>query len=169
MSALPIEPTGVITTDDQGFEDYFGFGGGSKWYFPDRKQYISFSKMNEGQRKKFQQATNRDVRFNRRTDDAILRGDPAADRHALILAAVTGWYLLRRNPQTQQVEEIVFSPTDLQNWLNVANPQFVDDLEKAIRKANPWLMDEATVADIDKQIIELQEMKADLQKREAGN
>jgi hypothetical protein len=61
-----------------------------------------------------------------------------------------------------------FTDNHLKEWLENANPRLVEDLEKEIRKANPWLLAEMSVADIEREIENLEEMKKVAQEREAG-
>lgn len=157
------------------YEDYFGFGQTNKWYFPDRKQYIEFQVMNEGQRKEFQKLTNRDIKVNRATQDATLKADPAEERHALITTSVVGWNLRRRNAQGA-MEAVAFSksgpqtrgPGTLEQWLAVADPKLVDDLEFEIRKSNPWMQSEMGSEDIRKELDRLQELYEQALEREKG-
>lgn len=154
------------------YEDYWGFDDQRTFYLPDKKQFITFKVMSEGDRKKFQQKTRTDITLVRRTGDATMRMSPADERHALIVSSVTGWSLFRRNPKTNEMQPVPFSKdspgANLEMWLQVANPRIIDDLEKEIRKSNPWLLGEMTVEDIDKEIANLHEMREIALKREAG-
>lgn len=148
------------------YEDYFGFEASEKWYFPDGKQYIEFQRMNEGQRARFQQMTTRDVTVERQTGNAKLKVDPATERHELLKASVVGWFVFR---QGQPVPFSIGSPgAEFEKWLAKADPKLVDELERAIRKANPWLMNEVTVEDIDKEMDRLREQKEEILARQAG-
>lgn len=152
------------------YEDYFGFGETEKWFFPDKKQYIEFQVMNEGQRREFQKKTNRDITFNRASNDAKIKADPAEERHALITTSVTGWNLRRRT--SKGLEEVRFSKgspgAELEKFLAVANPKLVDDLEFAIRKANPWMQAEMSVEEIDKEMARLNDLREQVLEREKG-
>lgn len=153
-------------------EDYFGFGAVERFTFPDGKSFIEFQIMNEGQRREFQKKTNRDITFNRKSDDARIKADPAEERWALITSSVTGWNLVRRNPRNGQVEPVPFSKgsggATLEQFLAHANPKLVDDLEFAIRKANPWMQSEMSVEDIEKEQTRLEELKQQILERERG-
>lgn len=151
------------------FTDYFGFKATEKFWFPDGKTYIEYDVMNEGAKARFQKLTSRDLRVQRTTGDALLKMDPGAERHALISESVTGWNLMRRNPKDDsRWEHAPFDQSNLRRFLEGTDPRIVEDLEKAIRKANPWLMDEMSVEDIDKEISNLQELRAVAVEREAG-
>lgn len=142
--------------------DYFGFGGEQNFIFPDGISYITFKVMNEGQRAKFQKLTSRDMVLERRSGDARVGVNPAEERHALIIAACVAWNLKRRG------QPVPFTERALRDFLQFADPSIVDNLEKAIRKANPSLAAELSVEDIDREIENLQEMREEAAKREAG-
>lgn len=148
-------------------QDYFGFGASQKFMFPDGVTYISFTIMNEGQRKEFQKKTNRDIKFNQATRDASIKADPAEERWTLITTSCSGWNLVRREPNGE-MQQLMFNKKLLEQWLQVADPRLVDDLELAIRKANPWMQDEMSVEDVDKEIERLTELRATLQERDKG-
>lgn len=148
--------------------DYFGFSDEHFFYFPDGLTYVKFSKMNEGEKAKFQKQTSRDLIMERQSGNARMKMDAAADRHALISTCVTDWNLARTNRQTGQLEGIRFNDAALRDFLRLADPSIVEDLELAIRKANPWLMAEMSVEDYDKEIESLQELREEAIKREEG-
>lgn len=161
-----VDETGAFVGDSafQGPQqtDYFGFQEFHKYYFPDGQSWIQFERMNEGKKAKFQKGTSRDLVLERRTGDARLKVDPGGDRHALIKACCTDWNLKR------QGQPVAWTDRNMNDWLELTDPILVEELEKAIRKANPWLMAEMTVADIDREIENLQEMRAVAEEREKG-
>ncbi|MFD5451669.1 MULTISPECIES: hypothetical protein [Streptomyces] len=169
MTDLPAEQS-APPVDEPQYVDYFGFKESRKFFFPDGKTYIEFEVMNEGAKARFQRLTSRDLRVERATGDARLRMDPGAERHALIDQSVTGWNLMRRDPKDKSAnprwEHAPFDKSNLNRFLENADPRIVEDLEKEIRLANPWLMDEMTVEDIDKEIANLQELRAKAVERE---
>lgn len=144
------------------YEDYWGFSQTEKYYFPDGQQYIEFSVMNEGQKTMYQKSINRDIKINRRSGDASIKSDVAEERHALITNSVVDWKL-RRGKDWVVYDKRIFS-----SWLNDANPRLVEALEQAIRKANPWLQGDMTVADIDEEIERLRELREETLKEEQG-
>jgi hypothetical protein len=152
------------------FVDYFGFGRDEVFALPDGKQEIFFKVMNEGQRAQFQKRTSKDIKFNRASGDAAIKADQAEERHELILSSVTGWSLRRRGPQGWDV--VPFSTgganSALAQWLKVADPKIVDDLELAIRRANPWMQADMSVEEIDKEIERLQDLRKEVEARELG-
>jgi hypothetical protein len=135
-------------------EDYFGFDVHHRVTFPDGITYVEHREFNEGQRKQYLNQANRDVRLQKVTGDAIIKTKPGDERAALIEIAVIGWNLIRGG------KPVHFTPSNLHSWLEVANPKVVDLIHKDIYAHNPWLLAELSLEDIDKQIEELQEMRA---------
>jgi hypothetical protein len=166
MSEQTIDQASPVAAEEV-YEDYYGFAKAERFTFPDGKQYIDFQIMNEGAKARFQKDTNRDVTVMRQTGDAKMKMDPAAERHALLEASITGWNLMRREGDTWV--PVPYSATELKNWLRVANPKIVEEIELQIRKANPWMQADMSVEDIDKEIDRLKEMREIAEKREAGN
>jgi hypothetical protein len=154
------------------FEDYFGFDDFHTFTLPDGKQWFKFKVMNEGDRAKFQRLTNKDIKINRTSQDAIIATDVAAERHMLITQSVVDWYMLARMEPGAAPQPVGFSLSagkiNLQVWLAKANPKIVDDLELAIRQANPWMQADMTTDEIDKEIQRLNELRDEVTKREAS-
>lgn len=170
MTELQAFPNTDPDLVEPAFEDYWGFSEVKEFVFPDGKQKIFYKIMNEGDRKKFQQKTRTDVILERQTGDARMKMSPADERHELIMASVTDWEMYRR--ENGKIVRVPFSGgspgSTFAQWLQLADPRIIDRLEKDIRKANPWLLGEMTVADIDKEIGNLQEMREIAERREAG-
>lgn len=143
-------------------KDYFGFGAEKEFIFPDKVSLVAYRVMNEGQRKKFQSLTQRDMVLERKSGDARVGIDPAAERHALLTTAIVGWNLVRGG------RKVDFTPSNLRDFLELSDPTLIDEIEKAIRKANPWLVGELSVEDIDKEIDNLTELRKEAVKRELG-
>lgn len=158
---------GGVTLEEPGYEDYFGFNALERWNFPDGKQYIEFRVMNEGQKSKFQTKTQRDLVLERVSGNARMKVDQAQERHALLTTSVVGWKVVRKTLQGS-FEDVPYSDRAFNEWLEGADPKIIESLEKAIRKANPWLLAEMTVEDIDREIENLKEMREVAVKREAG-
>lgn len=177
MSLIDLSPTESIPDGQPGAEveyasyvDYFGFDETHKYTLPDGRQYIEFKALTEGQRARYESATSRDIRFNRRTDDAAIKMDAASDRRALIEASVVGWNMWR--VRNDQPEPVAFSNNgtpgcSLNQWLNGANPRFVNELVAAIRKANGWMSEDMSSEMIREEIARLQELLAQAEEREA--
>lgn len=153
--------------EERQFDDYWGFSENHKFFFPDGLQFIEYKTMTEGDKQKFQRATNRDLTLSRQTGDAKVKVDQASDRNALFTVACSDWNLRRDGKPVPFTND--GKGGTLQQWLQVANPRIVEDLEKAIRLANPWLLGDMKPDDIRKQIDDLQDMLKLAEEREAGN
>jgi hypothetical protein len=92
-----------------------------------------------------------------------MKMDSGAERHALIQACAVGWNVVRG-----ENELVKFDKHTLESFLNAIDPRLVEALEVKIRKANPWLLGDMSVEDIDKEIENLQELRAAAVEREAG-
>lgn len=166
QAELDAAAAGVPTTETPQYDDYWGFDERQQWFFPDGKQFIEFKIMNEGDRSRYQKLVNRDIAVSRATGDAKIKLDQAEERKALLESSVTGWNLYR---QGSPVPFAIGSPgATFEQWLAAANPKLVDDLEFAIRKANPWLQAEMSVEEIDKEMDRLRELREQAVKREMG-
>jgi hypothetical protein len=150
------------------FVDYFAFDESHRVPLPDGRQYVEHRTLNEGQKKKYQNSVNRDVVIRKATGDAQMRMAQGDERHALLTAAISGWFLLRKDRNTGQVIEVPFNTRTLNEFLEKAPPRVIEAIEKDIRKVNPWLMAELTLEDIDKEIAELQELRQKKVEEEQG-
>lgn len=142
--------------------DYFGFGSHERFYFPDKVTFVEFSVMNEGEKSKFQRDTSKPLRINTKTSEAVATMDPAKDRHALLRACIKNWNLLRGG------QPIPFSPRALSDFLELANPKLVEDIEFAIQKANPWMNGELTSEQLTEEINRLIEVRDQVEADERG-
>jgi hypothetical protein len=153
--------------------DYFAFAETHRWFFPDGVQWIEFKVMTEGDKARFQRKTNRDIKINQRTQDATVQLDAAAERHELIKMSCVNWLVYARQTPDSPMMPVAFSVSgsgiNLEKWLSVTNPKLVEDLELAIRKANPWMQADMTVEAIDEEIERLNELRAEAEKRASGN
>lgn len=148
--------------------DYFAFEKVGEFVLPDGRQKIFLSAMNEGAKRQFQKDTSRDLRVQRSSGDALVKMDPGQERYTLCVNSITGWTLRRRNPKKPvEWQDAPFDQPTLKRFLENTDPEIVEDLEKEIRKLNPWLLDELSVEEIDKEIENLQEMREKAAKREA--
>jgi hypothetical protein len=161
----------VTDTAYSEYVDYFGFDERERWYFPDGKQWIEFKKMTEGDRARFLKATRSDVHLNQRSGEARIPFDQSKERKELLVHSCTDWHMVRRGKNGS------WEPVPFQNngaggmfaqWVDKANPAVLAQLEKAIRKANPWLLNEMSLEQIDKEIADLQELRTAAADREAA-
>jgi hypothetical protein len=130
---------------------------------PDQlKQYLVITPMNEGARVRYQSAVATSITVSRASGDARMKPDPGIERRALLERSITDWKIFREG------RLVSHSPQNLKAWLEAAPTSVIDDVEKFVRKQNPWLVSEATVEDIDKAIAELQEQREEAVRREQG-
>lgn len=154
------QPPSVYETPAQ--HDYFGFASSQKFTFPDGVTYVEFDVMNEGKKSAFQKMTQKDLVLERQSGNARMKVDPGVERHELLRQSIKDWNLTRGG------QPVLFNTRTLKDFLELADPKLVEDIEKAIRKANPWLMAEMAVKDIDREIESLQEMRVVAEERERG-
>jgi hypothetical protein len=151
------------TTETRVQDDYFGFDSARRCYLPDGLSYIDHQIMNEGARRKYLNAINRDLRIQKATQDALIRVAPGDERRELLMEAICGWNLSRNgNP-------VPFNKNTLADFLEKANPKIIDHIEKEIRLANPWLLAEMSVEDIEREMEQLGELLAKKKEEEAAN
>lgn len=143
-------------------QDYFGFSRAAKYWFPDKITYFDLKAMNEGDKKEFQKLTTSDMVLERRTGDARMKADLAVARHEKIKKSVVGWNLKRGDTM------VPFRETAMRDFLTLADPTLIEDIEKEINKLNPWMLGEMTSDDIQKEIDNLTEMKEVALERERG-
>jgi hypothetical protein len=148
--------------------NYFGFSQTHRVFFPDGVTYVEIKTLNEGDRRAYLDAVNREVRLQKTSGDAIMKMATGSERKVLLEASIIGWNLLGPNGQPLTFSNDGRGGT-LQQFLNQADPSIIDIIEKEIRKRNVWLMADLSVEDIDKQIEELHEMRAVKIKEAEGN
>lgn len=134
-------------------EDYFGFDESQRIMLPDGVSWVEQKVFNEGQRRKYLNTVNRDVRIAKGSGDAIMKMAPGDERKQLLMAAIVDWNMKRNG------EPIPFSTRNLEQFLDVAPPRIVDLIEKEVRKANSWLQADMSVEDIDREIASLEEIR----------
>lgn len=172
------EPVNVTSAQDadpfNGYENYYSFDETERWYFPDGKQWIDFKKLTEGDRAKYLKATRSDVHLNQKSGEARIPFDQSADRKELLLHSISDWHivLISGDGANRRVTPIAFNPNRTAGgttgqWIDKANPAILAQLEKAIRKANPWLLNEMSAEQIRKEIADLEELLVAAEKREA--
>src|SRR5436190_10142041 len=76
-------------------QDYFAFDIIGRTMFPDGISWVEHAVMNEGARRKYLNAVNREVRVQKSTQDAILKMAPGEERTELLKATIVGWNLSR--------------------------------------------------------------------------
>lgn len=144
--------------------DYFGFAATERMMLPDGVSWLDLKILNEGERRRYQNESNREIKLGRgSSDSASLRMRPGDDRHVLLKMSITGWNLQRNG------NVVPFNTVVLDQFLLNADPSLVDRIEKRIRQLNPWLLSEMTVEQIDEEIRSLQEMREVRAREEEGN
>ena len=118
----------------------------------DGVSYLELKVLNEGERAKFQNSTTRAVRIHK-GGDASVNMAPGSEREALIMLAIVGWNLRRNN------QPVVCNDAEKKKFYQSADPRLIDSIEKEIRTANPWLLQDVSIEDIDKEIETLQELR----------
>ena len=154
------------------YGDYFGFDLRHKFIMPDGRQWIEFKTLNEGDLAKYQKDLDRDVMVEKTTGNARIKINQVEERHALLRAAVTDWYMMQKHPNRGWLP-VTFSngsrSANFGQWLSKANPELIADLEKAVRDQNPFLLQAGTetIEAIDKQIEDLNAQRTQILERMA--
>lgn len=152
-----------IPTETKVQDDYFAFDSARRFKLPDGISWVDHEVMNEGGRRKYLNAINRDLRIQKATQDALVSVRPGDERFALLQETIVGWNLIRGgNP-------VPFNRGTLNEFLTLTNPKIIDMIEKDVRLNNPWLLAEMSLEDIDREIADLQELRAKKVEEEAGN
>jgi hypothetical protein len=143
--------------------DFFAAGEDAKTVLADGVSFITHKVLMEGDRKKYMKSINRDIKIQKATGDALMKMVAGEDRSALLRVAVTGWNLIRDG------KPFLFSTANLDWLLDNAPVAVIEQVERDVKKNNPWLFQDATVEDIDEEIERLQELRVTLLEREEGN
>lgn len=101
--------------------------------FPDGTQYVSVKVMNEGDRRRYLNKTNREVRMNAQTREMKMQSAAGDDKHALLKIAITGWNVYKAG------RPVPFNEHGLEQALNNWPPAIVDLIEQKVTEVNPWL------------------------------
>lgn len=152
---------GIAPTEDV-YEDYFGFGDQERVTLPDGKSWVEFKVMNEGDRRKYLNQQNKKVTIRKGSGDAEMQLAPGDDKYNLLALTICNWNLRRGG------QPVPFNGAELQRFLNGANPKIIDIIHREVTLAHPWLLDQMTVEDIDKEIENLQKMREVVERNEAG-
>lgn len=152
-------------TEDIVEVDFFGCDERRTVFLPgSSSQYVVVKEFTEGDRKKYLDRTNKDVRFSK-GGDASMKASPGSDRHELLRIAIVDFHLLKAGTPVTQATH----PRALDEFLDKTSPRVIDHIVKEVHKLNPWLLAEMTVEDIEKEIADLEEMLEVRKKEEAKN
>jgi hypothetical protein len=143
--------------------DYFAFEEYRQVPLPDGTSWVQIKALNEGDKRKYLNSINREVKIGKITGDATMSLATGEEREAILRASICGWNLQRGG------QPVPFSKHELDGFLSKGNPKIFDIIEKEIRSLNTWLLSDVTVEDIDKQIEELEELRAVKVREEEGN
>lgn len=161
----PLAPVQDITDGPRDLRpraDYFGKPTVTTVMLPDGVSFIQHSKLNEGGKRQYLNAVNRDIRISQRTQEAHLKLAPGDDRAQLLKVAITGWDL------TFEGQPLAFNPHNLKRVLEEFPPEVLDEVEKSVRVVNPWLTGDVTIEAIDEQIAQLEELRAQREAEDLG-
>lgn len=150
-------------TTEEVYEDYFGFSDTERVTLPDGHSFIEFKVMNEGDRRQYLNAQNRKVTIRKGSGDAEMELAPGDDKYNLLKLTIVNWNLRRAG------QPVPFNKKELDNFLNGANPRVIDLIHREVTLKHPWLLDQMTLEDIDKEIENLHKMREVVEKNEAGN
>lgn len=158
---------GVDQSPDAGMQpaqvSYFGTEEEHTFYLPDGVSYVKHKDFTEGDRKRYLSKTNRDLRIQQRTGDALLKATPGDDRHELLKIAICDWNLLDESKRPMR-----FNDQNMAKFLNGAPPHIIDLIDKDIREHNKWLTAEITVEQIDAEIETLTKLREEKVKEAEG-
>lgn len=147
-------------------EDYFAFEQILTINLPDGVSWIQHKVLTEGDRRNYRNKTNRSMRVKRGSGDAEMDVRAGDDLHTLLELSIVNWNLVRGGKPLPFGKGSKGAP--LNQFLEAANPKLIDLIETEVRKANPWLLAEMSLEDIDKEIERLEEMRDVKLKEEEG-
>lgn len=152
------------------FTDYFAFEEKKTVTLPDGAQWVQIKALNEGERKKYRNASNRGLTIKKGSGDANMNLAPGDDLHNLLRLAIVDWHVLRAGPKGPV--EVPFSKgspgANLEQFLSAAPPAVIDVIDKEVRKMNPWLLGEMELEDMYRERDNLNEMIALKEREEEG-
>ena len=144
-----------IATEETLQVDYFGFEETQRVDLPDNRSYVDIKALNEGGRRAYLNAVNKEVRIAKGTGDAVMQMANGDERRILLRHAICGWNLVR--VRNGALEPVPFKDGPVSDFLEKANPVIIDVIDKAVRKQNPWLQSDVTLEDLENQRKELDE------------
>jgi hypothetical protein len=144
-----------VSTEETMQVDYFGFEETARVELPDNRSYVDIKALNEGGRRAYLNAVNKEVRITKGTGDAVMQMANGDERRILLRHAICGWNLVK--VRNGSLDPVPFKEGLLSEFLEKANPVVIDVIDKAVRKQNPWLQTDVTLEDLEKQREELDE------------
>lgn len=145
-----------VTVEERVQVDYFGFSEQEKVMLPDGVSFVLIAALNEGGRRNYLDKVNREVVITKGTGDARMQMANGTERLILLRHAMVGWNLKARD-RVGDLVDVPFREPKVNDFLEKASPTIIDIIDKAVRKQNPWLMQDVTLDDLLKQRDELDE------------
>ena len=127
----------------------------------DGVSYVEVQKMTGGMRDRYEGQSSRPLKVSRE-GEAEVKMDASIERRALLDICIVGWDIYVNG------DPWPFNDANKRRFLADAPVELIDEVEKAARELNPWLLDEVTVEALDKQIAELTELRDRKLEEEAG-
>lgn len=128
--------------------NFYSFGSQTQTFMlPDGIQYIEYKPMTSGMRDDYEHRTQRKISVHQASKKMDMNLDPAKERQALLEISVVGWSLFKPNKDGELVPH-PFSAPALREFLRMVDPSIVMELEQEIRKANKWLIGDASLEDL---------------------
>lgn len=150
----------IVDSDVSRVVDYFDVVETHWVTLPDGVQRVEVKVLNEGERRKYLNQTNREVKMNSRTRDLIMKSAVGDDEKVLIETAVVGWDVNRGGAPLQ------FTPNNLQQALSLWPPSAWRPVVKKIREVNEWLLgDEDNLEALEEEYTELGERISKIKER----
>lgn len=123
---------------------YFGVKQTKKFYLPEtgESQWIEHQKLNEGQRRAYEDTTSKEVSMNTQTQEVRMGMTIGSDRKVLFDTAVIGYKVLVEeevNGVKETKELNGFNPTDWEIIRDTMPADVANALLEDIRDFNSWL------------------------------
>jgi hypothetical protein len=123
---------------------YFGTDQKKKVFLPETKdQYFEIQKMNEGQRRQYEEVTNKPISMNQATQEMTMSINLGQERKALIDASVIGYEILWGKEAVKMSNKkengVWVDPTAWDKVRDEMPSDIAELIVKEIRELNPWL------------------------------
>ena len=123
----------VVENDVPQTVDYFDFHETHDVTLPNGWS-VTVKVLNEGERRRYLNQTNRDVKMDSKTKTLIMRSQVGDDENTLLSIAVVDWAVVRDG------KPLAFNKGNLQQALDKWPPAAWAPVLKKIREINDWLM-----------------------------
>jgi hypothetical protein len=120
---------------------FFGASEKKKFFLPGSKeQWIEHIKLNEGQRRQYEDATSRKVSYDQAREMVEMDVAVGSDRAALFNAAVVGYNVLVNDADGNDVWKNGFEASVWEDIQNKMPSEMAQELLEDIRNFNSWLL-----------------------------